>query len=200
MVRPGHTPIAIHSHPNSGSDLFSTSSSETVRDDKTSGRVDVNTARWGQFSVYYFFDDYRLDNPYPGQQGGASIPGFDALTIGRAQLLTIGNTKVFGTSTVNEFHIGLIRNANNIGEPHGGTAVSLASQGFVTGVGTPGIVVQAPQFEGVENISFPSFVMGVTITGVNQKNNTLYLSDTVSKVVGTHTLKVRSSIPRRPGE
>ena len=34
--------------------------------------------------------------------------------------------------------------------------------------------MQAPQFEGVENISFPTFVMGVTITGVNQKNNTLY--------------------------
>ncbi len=175
--------------PNSGDNQFSTSSfDETVRDDKTSGRVDANS-RWGQFSVYYFFDDYRLDNPYPGQQGGASIPGFDALTIGRAQLITLGNTRVFGMGTVNEFHAGVIRNANNIGEPHGGLGVSLASQGFVTGAGTPGIFVQAPQFEGVENISFPSFVMGVTITGVNQKNNTLYLSDSVSKVIGAHTLK-----------
>lgn len=175
--------------PNVSDTQYSTSSfDETVRDDKASGRVDANS-RWGQFFVYYFFDDYRLDNPYPGQQGGASIPGFDALTIGRAQLITIGNTRVFGMSTVNEFHVGLIRNANNIGEPHGGLGVSLASQGFVTGAGTPGIFVQAPQFEGVENISFPSFVMGVTITGVNQKNNTLYLSDSVSKVIGAHTLK-----------
>jgi hypothetical protein len=175
--------------PNVSDNKFSTSSfDQTVRDDKASGRVDANT-RWGQFSIYYFFDDYRLDNPYPGQQGGASIPGFDALTIGRAQLITFGHTKVFGTSAVNEFHFGLVRNANNIGEPHGGLGVSLASQGFVTGAGTPGIFVQAPQFEGVENISFPSFVMGVTITGVNQKNNTLFLSDTVSRVVGAHTLK-----------
>ena len=177
--------------PNSGSNVFSTSAfPETVRDDKAAGHIDVNTARWGQFSVYYFFDDYRLDNPYPGQQGGASIPGFDALTIGTAQLLTIGNTKIIGTTTVNEFHMGLIRNANNIGEPHGGLGVSMTSQGFVSGAGTPGIFVQAPQFEGVENISFPSFVMGVTITGVDQKNNTLYLSDTVSKAIGTHTIKV----------
>ena len=73
----------------------------------------MRTARWGQFSAYYFFDDYRLDNPYPGAQGGASVPGFDALTIGRAQLFMLGDTKVFGASTVNEFHIGLIRNANN---------------------------------------------------------------------------------------
>jgi hypothetical protein len=176
--------------PNVSPTQFSTSAfPETVRDDKASGRVDANT-RFGQFYGYYFFDDYRLDNPYPGQQGGASIPGFDALTIGRAQLITLGNTKVFGMSTVNEFHIGLIRNANNIGEPHGGLGVSLASQGFATGNGgSPGIFVQAPQFEGVENISFPTFVMGVTITGVNQKNNTLYLSDSVSKVMGAHTLK-----------
>ena len=175
--------------PNVGTNQFSTSASaETVRDDKASGRVDANT-RWGQFSIYYFFDDYKLDNPYPGQQGGASIPGFDALTIGRAQLITLGNTRVFGTSTVNEFHLGIVRNANNIGEPHGGLGVSTASQGFVTGAGTPGIFVQAPQFEGVENISFPSFIMGVTITGVNQKNNTLYLSDAVSRVIGPHTFK-----------
>ena len=175
--------------PNTSATQFSTSAfAETVRDDKLSGRIDANT-RYGQFSGYYFFDDYRLDNPYPGQQGGASIPGFDALTIGRAQMFTLGHTKVFGTATVNEFHVGIIRNANNIGEPHGGLGVSIASQGFVTGANTPGIYVQAPQFEGVENISFPTFVMGVTITGVNQKNNTLFLSDALSRVVGAHTLK-----------
>ena len=176
--------------PNVGADLFATSAyPETVRDDKASARLDANT-RFGQFSGYYFIDNYRLDNPYPGGQGGASIPGFDALTVGQAQLFTIGDTKVVGATTVNEFHAGLIRNANNIGQPHGGLGVSLQSQGFVTGVGTPGIVVQAPQFEGVENIVFPSFVMGVPITNVDQGNNTLYVSDTVSRVVGTHTLKI----------
>ena len=54
---------------------------------KAGGRVDANT-RLGQISGYYFVDDYRLDNPYPGGQGGASVPGFDALTIGRAQMIT----------------------------------------------------------------------------------------------------------------
>ncbi|MGA8012386.1 MAG: carboxypeptidase-like regulatory domain-containing protein [Candidatus Acidiferrales bacterium] len=175
--------------PNQAGDLFSTSAfDETVRDDKAAGRVDANT-RWGQFSGYYFFDDYRLDNPYPGGQGGASVPGFDALTIGRAQLFTLGYTRILGAGTVNEFHAGLIRNSNDIGEPHGGLGVSLTSQGFATGAGTTGITVQAPALEGVENIVFPSFIMGVPITNVNQWNNTLYLSDSVSKVVGSHTLK-----------
>ena len=175
--------------PNQGGSLFSTSAEpETVRDDKLSGRVDANTSV-GQIAGYYFFDNYRLDNPYPGAQGGASVPGFDALTIGRAQMFSLGDTKVVGTSTVNEFHVGFLRNANIIGEPKGGLGVSIASQGFVTGAGTPGITVQAPQYEGVENVVFPSFVMGVPVTNTNQWNNTLFLGDNVSKVIGNHTLK-----------
>ena len=117
------------------------------------------------------------------------MPGFDALTAGRAQEFTLANVRVLNRSMVNEFHAGFLRNVNDIGQPHGGLGVSLQSQGFSTGAGTPGIVVQAPQFEGVQNIVFPSFVMGVPVTNVNQWNNTLYLSDAVSKVMGRHTLK-----------
>jgi hypothetical protein len=50
--------------------------------------------------------------------------------------------------------------------------------------------VQAPQFEGVENITFPTFVMGVPITNMTQINDTYYLSDGLSRVIGAHTLKV----------
>jgi Transposase IS116/IS110/IS902 family len=73
-------------------------------------------------------------------------------------------------NTVNEFHIGYLRNANIIGQPKGGLGVSLASQGFVTGANTPGIVVQDSQFEGVQNIDFPGFTMGVPITNETQIN------------------------------
>jgi hypothetical protein len=175
--------------PNVGGSQFSTGAfARTVRDDKASFRIDGNS-RFGLMSGYYFVDDYRLDNPYPGQQGGANVPGFDALTLGRAQLLSFGTNTVLGTSGVNEFHASFMRNANDVGVPNGGRGVSLASQGFVTGQGTPGIVVQAPQLEGVENIAFDTFTMGVTITGVNQINTTLNFSDTVSRVLGPHTVK-----------
>ena len=175
--------------PNNGNNQFSTSAyPQTVRDDKFSGRMDANT-RFGQFFTYYFFDDYGLDNPYPGQQGGASIPGFDALTFGRAQLVSLGDTKAFGNNTVNEFHAGYLRYANVIGQPKGGLDVSLAAQGFVYPSGAPGFTIQAPQFLGVENMVFPTFVMGVPITNETQINNTLYVSETFSKVIGSHTLK-----------
>jgi len=175
--------------PNVGQNQFSSAAfSQTVRDDKGSARIDGNT-RLGQLSAYYFLDDYNLDNPFPGSVAGASIPGFDALFIGRAQLLSVGATKVIGANTVNEFHLGYLRNANVIGKPKGGLGVSLASQGFAS-PSNGGIFVQAPQFEGVENITFPTFVMGVPITNETQINNTYYLSDGLSRSIGAHTLKL----------
>jgi len=187
---PGKNLLQYIPSPNVSASQYSTSAfAQTVRDDKGSMRIDGNT-RFGQVSGYYFIDDYDLDNPYPGSVAGASIPGFDALFIGRAQLLSLSDNKLIGSNIVNEFHVGYLRNANIIGQPKGGLGVSLASQGFATGAGTPGIFVQAPQFEGVENITFPTSVMGVPITNETQVNNTYYLSDGISRVIGSHTLKI----------
>ena len=187
---PGKNLLQYIPQPNVSANQFSTSAyAQTVRDNKGSVRVDANT-RLGQLSGYYFVDDYRLDNPYPGAVAGASIPGFDALFIGRAQVFALSATTVLGANTVNEFHVGYLRNANIIGQPMGGLGVSLASQGFVTGANTPGIVVQVPQFEGIQNIAFPGFTMGVPITNETQVNNTYYASEGLSRVFGTHTLKV----------
>jgi hypothetical protein len=176
--------------PNAGPNTLSTGAfQQTIRDDKGSFRLDGSTRLFGLLTGYYFLDDYRLDNPYPGQQGGANVPGFDALTIGRAQLWTFESAKTFGSNTVNDFHASLTHNANNVGLPNGGKGVTLASQGFTTGPGTPGIVVLAPQFEGVENLVFNTFTMGVTITGVNQTGDTFHFADSVSRVWGAHTVK-----------
>jgi len=187
---PGKSLLQYIPAPNVGTNQFSSSAyAQTVRDDRGAVRVDGPT-RLGQISGYYFVDDYQLDNPFPGSVAGASIPGFDALFLGRAQLFSMGDTKLIGSNTVNELHLGYLRNANVIGQPKGGLGVSLASQGFTTGAGTSGIVVQAPQFEGVENITFPTFVMGVPITNETQINNTYFLSDGLSRVLGSHTLKI----------
>jgi hypothetical protein len=176
--------------PNVGLNTFSGTADERLRDDKASFRVDTNSMRWGNFSAYYFFDDYHLNNPFPSGQGGATIPGFDGITFGRSQLISLGNTKTFGTSWVNEAHFSFMRSHNVVGQPSGGLGVSLASQGFNTNPATGGILPLAPQFEGVENTVFQgNFVMGVPITNVNQANNTFSLSESLSKVLGNHTIK-----------
>ena len=176
--------------PNVGTNIFSTSAyNETLRDDKGSYRLDYNS-RWGQLSAYYFLDDYTLNNPYPVTQSGASVPGFNALYLGRAQLLGLGDTKTLGTTAVNEFHFSFMRDNSDLGKPVGGLGVSLASQGFVTGAGTPGIVPLNPQGEGVENIIFNAYSIGTNANQLKQVNNTFQWIDTFSKVVGRHTMKV----------
>ena len=83
-----------------------------------------------------------------------------------------------------------MRSANDIGHPVGGVGPSLASQGFVEGAGTLGIVPLAPQIEGIENVSFNDFTFGVDITGLKQANNTAQWADNYSRIIGRHTLKI----------
>lgn len=181
--------------PNIGGSTFSTASQgQTLRDDKASFRIDSSSQRWGLISAYYYFDDYTLNNPYPRAQGGASVPGFNALNFGRGQLFTLAQTKSFGQSTVNELRLSFMRNSNTVGQPSGGVGPSLASQGFVTGVGTAGIVPLAPQIEGIENVVFNAFTIGLPISNLKQANNTLSATDNISRSWGTHTLKVGGQV------
>ena len=179
--------------PNVGSNAFSTSSqNETLGDNKAAARIDQNT-RWGNLSGYYFIDQYTLNNPYPTAQGGANVPGFNATSNGRAQLYSIGLTKAYGSRTVNEAHFSYMRDFNVIGKPQGGVGPSLASQGFVSGAGTLGIVPLDPSIEGIENVAFNNYTIGVDVTGERQVNNTFQWSDSLSRIIGHHTLKVGGS-------
>ena len=173
----------------SGTNQFSTSAeNETLRDDKGALRLDGNS-RLGTLSAYYFADDYTVNNPYPAAQGGASVPGFNALNFGLAQLGSFSATKTFGANTVNEFHLSYMRNANTAGQPVGGVGPSLRSQGFVEGAGTPGIVPLVPNIEGIANVSFNDFTLGVDTTGLRQVNNTYQVADDWSHVSGRHSFK-----------
>jgi len=176
--------------PNVGPNSFSTSAQEErLRDDKGAFRFDDNS-HWGLLSAYYFADDYTLNNPYPVAQSGASVPGFNALYLGRAQLFSLGDTETLGSTAVNEFHFSYMRDHNDLGKPIGGLGVSLAAQGFLTGAGTPGIVPLDPGGEGVENIVFNTFSMGTNANELKQVNNTFQWIDNFSKVFGRHTIKL----------
>jgi Carboxypeptidase regulatory-like domain/TonB dependent receptor len=180
--------------PNQGSSLFSTSAqNEAIRDDKAAARIDSLT-RWGSLSAYYFVDDYWLDNPYPTGQGGANVPGFNAISQGRAQLLSVGFTSVLGPKLMNEFHFSYLRNSSAIGQPVGGVGPSLESQGFLTGEGSVGIVPLNPSIEGIENTSLNSLTFGVDVTGLTQAANTYQWTDNFTRILGKHTLKFGGSL------
>jgi len=73
-----------------------------------------NSKRWGLISGYYYFDDYRLDNPYPRDQGGASVPGFNALNLGRGQLSASPRPKPSARPRSTSFRLSVMRNSNNV--------------------------------------------------------------------------------------
>ncbi len=170
--------------PNVGPSTFSTAAeNKIVRDDKGSYRMDFNHDRLGLITGYYYFDDYNLNNPYPTGQGGANVPGFGALNLGRSQLMSIGHTKAISPLTVNEFRASFMRSANNVGQPSQGVGPTLASQGFQN------IVPLAPKIEGIMNVEFNAYHIGVPITNLTQANNTYTLNDNLSHISGNHTLK-----------
>jgi carboxypeptidase family protein len=175
--------------PTNANGTFSTSAyNQTLGDEKGAYRLDAAT-RWGLMSAYYSVDGWSQSNPYPVAQGGANVPGFNALYTGRSQLIDLGDTKTLSATAVNEFHFSFLRDANDLGKPVGGVGVSLASQGFVVGRGTSGIVPLSPGTEGVESVGFNSFTIGTNTNQLKQVNNTFQWLDNFSKVSGTHTVK-----------
>jgi len=176
--------------PNARPGTFTTSSyDETVRDDKASVRIDTHL-HLGDLALYDFVDDYTVDNPFPTAQGGASVPGFNAITMGRSQLASAALTRVINSGAVNEFHFSYLRDSNNMGVPQGGVGPTLASQGFVTGSGSPSIVALSPRIEGIENVNFNDFTFGIDTTGLKESNNTFQFTDNLSRVYRTHLIKV----------
>jgi hypothetical protein len=179
--------------PNLGPTSFESSAEAlTIHDEKAAGRIDWNTDKSGNFSFYYFNDKYYLDNPYPSGFGGATVPNptggsFDGVSDGLDQLLVLSNTKTFGSTLVNEARLSGTRLNNNLGVPKGGVGTTLAQQGITAG--GQGIIQGAPKYAGVETLYFNSFTTGTEPFFVVQVNNTIQGSDTVSKLVGTHTIK-----------
>ncbi len=169
--------------PNAGSALFATAAqAETLQDDKGAMRADW-THNKGTLTAYYFLDNYSLDNPYPTGTGGASVPGFDATSDGRAQLASLAHSVTVGSAALNEFHLSYMRNDNAVGQPRGGVGPSLASQGFT------GIVPLKPSTEGIENLAFNDFTMGVDTTALVQAENISEVSDAFSRILGAHGFK-----------
>jgi hypothetical protein len=177
--------------PNNANGTFSSSASNQIlQDDKGAYRLDADT-HWGLLTAYYFLDNWSQNNPYPVAQGGANVPGFNALYTGRAQLIDLGDTKTLGSTAVNELHFSYLRDSNDLGKPIGGVGVSLVSQGFTTTPtsSTPSIVALSPKTEGVESVGFNSFTLGTNTNELQQAANTFQVLDNFSKVIGTHTIK-----------
>jgi hypothetical protein len=165
---------------------FSSSASNApLQDDKAGFRVDANTG-FGLLSGYYFIDKYSLVNPF----AGGSFGDFGGATSGMAQLFTLGDTKSFGSTKVNELRLSYTRNASFAGIPTGPT-VDLPGLGFTVScdINANGICPQDPKYKTLPQISFNNFNIGGPAGSESLRENTYQIQDNYSWVVGNHTLK-----------
>jgi hypothetical protein len=185
--------------PNVGTSEYSNASlAQRLNDGKGSARVYAQTARFGTLAAYYFIDSYNLNNPYPTQQGGASVPGFNALSNGRSQLASLSDTKTFGSTFVNEFRLSYMRDFNSLGQQQGGVGTSLASQGFT--VGPAGIVLGDPKTEGVESVVFNKINFGTSPFSLVQTNGRLSSAGQPVQGDGNSHHDFRGSVPATNGQ
>jgi hypothetical protein len=193
---PSHfNPIAKNMLPfiqpanNATQDSFSTNAGKiNLHDNKFSGRVDDNS-RWGLLSAYYYFDKFDRIDPYWASPN-PTYPGFGIESKGQAHVVNLGDTKTFGSATVNEFRFGFFRLDTPFNQPLGGTQVKLAQLGFDSGLNrAPGIFVGTPSVEGVPETDFNHFTIGVPSKPIRITQNSFQILDNFSKVIGTHTVK-----------
>ena len=175
-----------------GTGTFSTTSQKlSIKDNKFSGRGDANTGL-GYLTAYYYFDRYNRIDPY-WASNAPLYPGFSVGGKGQTHNINLGDTKTFGSASVNEFRLGYFRTDVKFNQPLGGTGpgTSLAALGFASGTGgAPGVFVGTPSVEGVPEIDFNNFVIGVPSRPNELVENIYQVVDNFSRVIGTHTLKV----------
>src|SRR5579871_1846792 len=173
-----------------GTGTYSNSSGAiNLHDNKFSGRLDANTGPLGLVTAYYYFDKYTRIDPY--WAGNAPLyPGFSVQGTGHTHNLNLGFTKTLSAGSVNEFRVGFFRLDTKFNRPLGGTNTTLAALGFGSGAnGAPGIYVGTPSVQGVPEIDFNNYVIGVPSRPNQLIDNIYQILDNFSHVVGTHTFK-----------
>ena len=168
---------------------FSTSSGKVnLHDNKFSGRVDGNS-RFGLLTGYYFFDRFDRIDPY-WPSNFPLYPGFGVESKGQTHTIQLSDVKTLSSASVNEFRLGYFRLNTRFNLPLGGTNKKLADLGFASGANRgPGILVGTPSVEGVPEIDFNNFVIGVPSRPNQLITNIYQIADNFSKVFGTHTVK-----------
>jgi hypothetical protein len=168
--------------------FFTNSGKINLHDNKFSGRVDANS-RFGLLSAYYYFDKFDRIDPY-WASARPLYPGFGIASKGWTHNVSLGDTKTFGSAMVNEFRLGFFRLDTPFNQPLGGTQTKLAQLGFASGANRgPGIFVGTPAVEGIPEMDFNNFSIGVPSKPIRVTQNSFQGLDNFSKVIGTHTLK-----------
>ena len=169
-------------------------------------------------SIYYYFDDHHVISPFAQfQLAGANVPGFGSITNERFQQWNISHTWTISNTTVNEFRFNYNREAQRTFQrPTFTTTVQNScppAPAWLTDVtgpvpcfsdGTPANTLGihpnlGPKFEGVPFVQVSGgFSIGNNGEGeVPQVGNSFQWSDSISKILGKHSLKFGGDVRRQ---
>src|SRR5213075_1450377 len=182
-------------------------------------RLDHHINNAQNLSVYYYFDDHHLVSPFAQfEASGANVPGFGSITNERFQQWNLSHTWTISNTTVNEFRFNYNREAQRTFQhPTFTTTVQKscpAAPPWLTNVTGPvpcfadltdptnalGIHPNlGPQHEGLPFIQVSGgFTIGNNGEGeLPQVGNSFQWSDSLSKVVGKHSLKFGGDVRRQ---
>jgi carboxypeptidase family protein len=188
------------------------------RGDQFTVKIDHRINDKQNLSFYYYFDDHHIVSPFAQfQAAGANVPGFGSTTNERFQQYNISHTWTINNTTVNEFRFNYNREAQRTFQrPTFTTTVQNScppAPSWLTDVtgpvpcfsdGTPANTLGihpnlGPKFEGVPFIQLSGgFTIGNNGEGeVPQVGNSFQWSDSVSKIVGTHSIKFGADVRRQ---
>ncbi len=204
--------------PANGGGKLVTTPVQPVRADQFTIKLDHRINNRQNLSFYYYFNDDHQVSPFAVfQAAGANVPGFGSIVNERFQQWNISHTWTISNSTVNEFRFNFNREAQGTFQhPVFTTTVQSScppAPTWLTDVtgpvpcfsdGTPentlGIHPNlGPQHEGLPFIQVSGgFTIGNNGEGeLPQVGNSLQWSDTITKVVGRHSLKFGGDIRRQ---
>jgi hypothetical protein len=204
--------------PANNNSALVTSPVQPDRGDQFTVKIDHRINGKQNLSFYYYFDDHHVVSPFAQfQAAGANVPGFGSSTKERFQQYNISHTWTISNTTVNEFRFNYNREAQGTFQrPTFTTTVQNScppAPAWLTDVtgpvpcfsdGTPentlGIHPNlGPKFEGVPFVQLSGgFTIGNNGEGeVPQVGNSFQWSDSVSKIVGTHSIKFGGDVRRQ---
>jgi hypothetical protein len=205
--------------PANGGGMLVTAPVQPERGDQFTLRLDHRLNNQQNLSFYYYFDDHHVISPFAVfEAAGANVPGFGSIVNERFQQWNITHTWTISNTTVNEFRFNYNREAQRTFQhPVFTTTVqnscppapSWLLAAFPSGVpcfddGQPGNPTGihpnlGPEHEGLPFIQVSGgFTIGNNGEGeLPQVGNSFQWSDSISKVVGNHSLKFGGDVRRQ---
>jgi outer membrane receptor protein involved in Fe transport len=204
--------------PANNSDKLVTTPVQPDRGDQFTIRIDHHLSNSQNLSIYYYFTDHHFVSPFAQfQAAGANIPGYGSIVNERFQQWNITHTWTISNTTVNEFRFNYNREAQRTFQHP--TTTSLVQDSCpaapswltdalgpvpcfsdLTPENTLGIHPNlGPQHEGLPFIQLSGgFTIGNNGEGeLPQVGNSFQWSDSISKIMGNHSLKFGGDVRRQ---